>query len=115
MKSIDKRHHVIVGILIILAGIIIMLLLQRHVSSNYPWLHQAWPLIFITAMLVAFMNIRNPVISVACAMLALFAFVSYVANINFLRATLGLACIGFGLMMIYHLVAQLILERSSKQ
>lgn len=110
----EKRYHVIVGILIILVGVIIMALMQRRVSSNYPWLHQAWPLIFIITMLVIFMVVKNVVISVASAMLALLAFVSYVADLSFIRIVLGLGCIALGLLVLYHLVAEFILEQRSK-
>jgi len=107
----EKRSHIFVGISIIAAGVMLMLLLQRRVSSNYPWLHQAWPLIFIGTMLVIFMVVKNVVISVAASMLALIAFVCTVADWSFLRLVLGLGCIGLGLLILYHMVAELILDR----
>ena len=110
-----KRNHILVGILIIIVGIILLALMQRRVSSNYPWLHQVWPLIFIITMLIIFMVVRNVIISVASAMLALFAFVSYLADWNFLRLVLAFGCIGLGLLVLYHLVAEFILEQRTKQ
>ena len=108
-----KGMHILVGALVMIAGFIILALMQRSVSSNYPWLHQLWPLIFLAGVLSVFIFVRNPIISSISGILALLAVFAYIADLSLLRMVLGIGCIGFGLLVLYHLVAELILAKQN--
>ena len=89
-----KGMHILVGALVMIAGFIVLALMQRSVSSNYPWLHQLWPLIFLAGVLAVFIFVRNPIISSISGILALLAVFAYIADLSLLRMVLGIGCIG---------------------
>ncbi len=110
----NSTSYVRTGVLIVIIGVIVLLITRSFVKNNLAGPEWLWPIIlFGCAMFVAVAVIRSPIFSPILAAVILLGLLSFGSGNNLLRKLLGLACIGIGFLLIYHVIARLYLAKNS--
>ncbi len=108
----DSTNYSRAGILIISVGIIVLLLTRSFVKNHFPGQEWLWPLILLGCiMVVAVTVIQNPWFRLILALTVLLGLISFNSGNEIFRKILGFACIGFGLLLIYQIIAKSFLSK----
>jgi hypothetical protein len=106
MLDLDNKQsqsHIVAGLSVICIGLLVLILSRAFIRNHVPIVTYITPVFITMGFIWAATAVKNALLSIAFAVLALLAATSYFTEIAILRQVIGLACIALGFLLLFYI------------